>query len=96
MFETPDVFTPTNLALAINVDCDHCDTLASAYQDVLQTGGPVHFTAEGNQRLSAIRRSLHELRRDDLTIFEIQARADELANELADVLSTELVPAGQV
>jgi putative peptide zinc metalloprotease protein len=94
MFETPHVFEPTNMAIAINVDCDHCDTLASAYQDVLQTGGPVHFTADGNRRLAAIRHALHELRHSDLSIWEIQARADQLANELADVLSTELVPAG--
>src|SRR5918992_3722607 len=60
----PDVVTPTNLALAINQDCTSCETLASAYQYVLGTGGPVHFDAEGNQELASIKSALRDLGRD--------------------------------
>jgi hypothetical protein len=91
----PSVFTPTNLAIAINVGCDNCETFASAYQDVLQTGGPVHFTATGNRLLADIRQDLHRMRHSDLSVWELQARAQELANTLAYVLDTQLVANGK-
>lgn len=94
LFENPDELTTDNLALAINVGCSLCDTLASAYQLVLTTGGPVHFSAEGNQRIQEIRRQLLELRDSGLTSFEIQERVDALYEELKHVVTTELEPAG--
>jgi putative peptide zinc metalloprotease protein len=84
------IVTPENLALALNIECDLCQTLASAYQFVFGTGGPVYFSAEGNQRIADIRRRLEELRRQDLSIEETQAQVDALADELRDVLYTEL------
>jgi putative peptide zinc metalloprotease protein len=94
LFEEPEVLTPENLALALNVECSLCDTLASAYQLVLTTGGPVHFTAEGNQLLADIHRRLLELRDSGLSSFELQARVDTLYEALKQVVATELVPAG--
>jgi beta-mannanase len=96
VFGEPSVFTPSNTAIAINVGCDDCETLASAYQYVWQTGRPVHFTADGNRRLARIRQELQSLRRrDDLSVWEIQAIVQRLADELADVLEHDLVPAGR-
>ena len=95
VFGEPQVFTPTNLAIAINIGCDNCETLASAYQDVLQTGGPVHFTATGNRLLADIRGELQRLRHRDLSVWELQARAEELAHALAYVLDTQIVPSGK-
>jgi len=86
---------PENLAIAINENCDLCQTLASAYQFVLTAEGNLHFTAEGNQRLADIRQALLDLKKSDLPITDIQAKLDALMDELADVLSTELVPAGE-
>src|SRR2546421_7615949 len=37
----PSTVTPTNLALAMNVDCQSCITVADAYQFVIGTGGEV-------------------------------------------------------
>jgi putative peptide zinc metalloprotease protein len=93
----PDVVTPTNLALAFNVECTLCETLASAYQFVFGTGGPVHFTAEGNRALAELRREFHDLRKDapNLTVAEIQARVAALVDRLRVVLANELVPAGR-
>jgi putative peptide zinc metalloprotease protein len=93
LFENPDEVTTDNLALAINTECSLCDTLASAYQLVLTTGGPVHFSAEGNRRIQEIRRQLLELRESDLSSFEIQERVDVLYEELKQVVATELEPA---
>jgi putative peptide zinc metalloprotease protein len=89
------VVAPENLAIAINESCSLCDTLASAYQFVLTAEGNLHFTAEGNQALAEIRKALRDLRDSGLTGPEIQAKVDALMEQLAEVLSTELVPAGQ-
>ena len=89
------VVAPENVAIAINVDCVACETLASAYQFVLTAEGNVHFTAEGSRRLAEIRQALLALKQSDLSIEEIQARLDALMDELYRVLSTELVAAGQ-
>ncbi|HEX2088887.1 MAG TPA: hypothetical protein VHI54_02985 [Actinomycetota bacterium] len=91
------VIAPTNLALALNIECTSCETLASAYQWVFTTGGPVRFTAEGNRRLAEIRRAFLELLRnaETLTLAELQAEIAKLAEQLAQVIQTELLPAGQ-
>jgi putative peptide zinc metalloprotease protein len=91
MFDDPSVFTPENLAFALNVECTRCTTLASAYQFAIQTGGRVHLTADGNRRLAEVRHALHALRRQGLDIWELQARVDALASEVLDVLLTEVV-----
>src|SRR5918992_4043117 len=84
----PDVVTPTNLALAVNQDCTSCETLVSAYQYVLGVGGPVHFDAEGNTELAAIREALRDLAResDDYELAEIQAEIDVLIERLGVVV----------
>lgn len=89
------VVAPENLAIAINESCVLCDTLASAYQFVLTAEGNLRFTAEGNQALAEIRRALLALRDSGLTGAEIQAKLDAIMEDLAEVLSTQLVPAGE-
>jgi putative peptide zinc metalloprotease protein len=87
----PDTVTPENLALAINEGCISCETLASAYQFVLGTGGHVRFTDEGRRRLAALRRELLELISSGLPIAELQAKIDELMDELREILENDLV-----
>ena len=91
----PTVVTPTNIAIAFNENCSLCVTVAEAYQFVLGTGGNVRFDAEGNRILSEIRRELHSLRKEDLTIEQLQARLDSIATRIADVLANHLVPVGR-
>jgi hypothetical protein len=86
--------TPTNLAVAINQDCTLCTTVAEAYQFVLTTNGPVHFTAEGNKELADIKRAFLELGKENLTPEELQTRIDALVDRLRNVLENELVQAG--
>ena len=94
IFSDPSEVTSTNLALAYNELCSSCVAIAEAYQWVLTTGGVVRFTPEGNQRLAEIYRRLHKLRGADLTTEQLQAELDEIAAEIADILQTELLPAG--
>jgi putative peptide zinc metalloprotease protein len=94
IFSDPDVITSENIALALNQECDACIAFASAYQWLLTTGGPVHFTAEGSQRLAELREQLRELLRSDLTMEQLIAELDRIKVETADILANDLVPAG--
>ena len=88
----PDSVTPTNVAIALNEECQACTTVALAYQFVVGRGGPVRFTKEGRRRLAEIRREFERLGRSGLSAEELTARAEELKDQVADVLATELVP----
>jgi putative peptide zinc metalloprotease protein len=91
----PSVVTPQNISIAFNESCTNCVAVAEAYQFVLGGDtGPVHFDDEGNRILAAIRRELHSLRKEDLTLDELQARLDSMSAQIADVLANHLVPAG--
>jgi putative peptide zinc metalloprotease protein len=90
----PTVVTPTNLAIAFNENCQTCVAIAQAYQFVLGTGGNVRFDADGNRILAAIRQELRSLRKEDLTIDELQRRLDGIAMRISDVLKNHLVPVG--
>jgi putative peptide zinc metalloprotease protein len=87
----PSTVTPTNIAIAMNENCDTCVAVAEAYQFVLGTGGLVHFDSEGNKILSEIRRELHSLRKEDLTLEQLQAKLDDIAARIRDVLANHLV-----
>ena len=92
----PSIFTPTNLAIAMNVDCSFCSTLASAYQLAVQVGDQAHLSGAGRHAIAEIRVDLEAIRREGLTIWEIQARIDALAERLLRVLLTEVEgPPGQ-
>ena len=90
----PSVVTPTNVAIAINENCTTCVAVAEAYQFVLGTGGIVHFDHEGNKILLDIRQELHSLKKEDLTLDQLQAKMDDIAARIADVLANHLVPVG--
>jgi putative peptide zinc metalloprotease protein len=92
----PSIVTPTNLALAVNQQCSACETLASAYQYVVSTDGPVHFDADGNRELAAIRIAFRDLIRDSeqFDAFAIQTQVDGLVDRLYAVVDGHLVPAG--
>jgi putative peptide zinc metalloprotease protein len=94
IFSDPDVVTSENIALAMNLECDACVAFASAYQWLLTTDGPVHFTAEGNLRLAELRKQLRELLQSDLTLEQLTAELERIKNEIADILANELLPAG--
>jgi putative peptide zinc metalloprotease protein len=95
IFSDPDVVTPTNIALAVNWECTACVAFASAFQWVLTTDGPVHFTAEGNRLLREVRQRLHDLRTTEaLTLEELIAELQALADIIRTVLANEMVSAG--
>ncbi|GEM_PF-6761035 len=91
----PSTETPSNVAIAYNQDCTECATLADAFQFVFGTGPrPAHLSAEGNRKLAQIRQQYEQLRHSDLPPDQLQARVAELAQEVYQVFTTYLVPAG--
>jgi putative peptide zinc metalloprotease protein len=91
----PSLVDPTNLALAFNYQCDLCITFADAMQWVFSTGGPIHFTAEGNRELAEIRQELEQLKKENLPLDQLTAKLDDIKARIANILRTQLVPAGQ-
>jgi hypothetical protein len=90
----PSTVTPTNIALAYNIDCTSCVTAAFAYQFVLGEPGPLHFTADGNRRIAELRKRLRALDGQELTLDQLQAQLDAAAAELSDILAHEVVAVG--
>lgn len=93
--DNANVVTPTNIALAYNLQCNLCLTVADAVQFVLSTGGPVHFDAEGNRILAQIKQELEQLKHESLTLDELQAKIAQMESEIRDVLANHLVPNGK-
>ena len=90
-----DVVTPTNLALALNVECTSCVTLASAYQWVFSTDGMMTYTPEGWATIMDIRKQVHDLLKEEpLDILAIQSELDLLMDQLGETVTTELRPVG--
>lgn len=89
-----EVFQPVNVALALNTECTSCQTLAAAYQTVVGSSGRVRITGDGRRRIADLRQQLHDLRKQDLTLDQILAAVDRIADEFTAVLRTEVVPVG--
>ena len=89
----PEVVSPTNLALAMNVECTSCETLASAYQYVFTTDGQVVFSTEGWRQIVEIRKAIQDLLKDEtLDIATLQAELDVITDQLYAVIEEELRP----
>jgi len=86
--------TPTNVAVAINENCTLCDAAAFAYQFVVGTNGPVSFTKEGRDGLKELRKRLAGLGEANLSDADLAAELDDIAGELAGILTNELDAAG--
>jgi putative peptide zinc metalloprotease protein len=90
----PTTFDPANVALAINSDCTNCQTLATAYQDVVQNDTRVRITGAGRKEIADIRQDLDSLRKSGLDIVAIQKRVNDDAGRFLAVLRNDVVPIG--
>jgi putative peptide zinc metalloprotease protein len=91
-----DVFTPTNVAIAENVDCTACTTYASATQIVLPISGPVVLSSDGRDRLHELFKSLQELGKSDqpLDVDALNTQVQAASAELLDIFMHDLVAVG--
>lgn len=91
----PTNFEPTNIALAINSGCTSCQTLASAYQYIVQNDTRVRISGAGRLEIADVRAGLQSLRHSGLDILAVQAKVDEYAGRLLRVLQNEVYPIGR-
>lgn len=92
---SPTTFTPTNIAIAINQNCDLCDTLAAAYQFAVGVDTKLKFTAAGRQQIADIRHQLEMLRHSGLTGPQTDTQVNGLMTQLGNTLQTQLVGVNQ-
>jgi hypothetical protein len=92
----PAVLTASTTAVAANVDCVLCNTLAAAFQYVVATPEPLVLTPAGRQEIHWIERALDRLGRSDENPADMEAQIQDLADDLSQVLSTQLVPAPEL
>ena len=89
---SPTTFSPENAAIAINVECSLCDTLATAFQFVVQSSVPVRLTPDGHHELHDIRKALKELDDSGLDSIAMRDEVRELMDRLAAVLASDVEP----
>jgi hypothetical protein len=89
-----NVIVPKNVALAVNVACQTCQTAAFAYQYVLTTGGMVRLSERGRLEVSTIRAEASELAASSLPFPEIEERFDQLGERFRAVIDAELTDVG--
>jgi hypothetical protein len=83
--------TVTNDAVAVNERCESCATFAGAYQFVVAGGGDLRLTRAGAASLRKVQWQVNRIRVARLDPLQAQARADELADQVLQVLLTEVV-----
>ncbi len=89
-----NVATPSNLAVALNYDCQSCETFAGAYQYVVSTDGLVRFTPEGEAAMTAIQNQIRDLAATDLPFLELDAQLGALVDQLWATVDAEMVKLG--
>ncbi len=90
---SPAVVVPENVAVALNVNCNTCQTLADAYQFVYTGSTEKRLTHEGEQQIHDIQHALQELEHSNLSLDEIQAQVVQYAAQIQQIMQTQLVPA---
>lgn len=87
---SPSIVTPGNVAVAVNNECTLCESLAMAYQFVIGVPDDFHFSGQAMSEIKHIRNEIRKLMDDDLSIAELRARIDELADRLRVVVRADI------
>ncbi|MFI1565091.1 hypothetical protein ACH4ZX_18900 [Streptomyces sp. NPDC020490] len=83
----------TNISRAVNYHCDSCQTFSGAYQFVVATPQKLTLSSATRGRLDDIHREVAALRASNLSISEVQRRADALAQQVKTILDREVASA---
>ena len=84
-----------NLSNANNVHCAGCQTVAGAYQFVVDTPGAFKLSTSAEKQLAAIHQQLNALRGSNLSVADVRAKADALAVQVASILKNAAATAPQ-
>ncbi len=87
---SPDTVTPQNAAVAVNYQCTLCESLAMAYQFVVGVPADFRFSGRAMSEIKRIRNEIRQVQKLDLSIPEMRARIDALADRLREVLKEDI------
>jgi hypothetical protein len=86
----PSTSEPKNVAVALNERCVRCTTFAYAYQYVVSTDGAVHLDGETRADIRRLRREIRGVAESDLAPPDMDARLQDLTDELKAEIDTGL------
>jgi putative peptide zinc metalloprotease protein len=92
VWPVPTQLTAANMAVAVTSGCTTCDAVAAAFQYVIASGQPMRLSKTGRREVAQIERQLRALRWSGLSGADLMASVNNLAAQLGNVLSTQLVP----
>lgn len=84
-----------NLSNANNVHCVGCQTVAGAYQFVVDTPGAFTLSSAAQRQLAGILQQLNALRDAKLSAADVRSQADALAVQVAAILKNAAATAPQ-
>ena len=94
VYSDPSVVTPENVAVAVNENCDTCESVASAYQFVFSVPDKFKFSRAAWIKMIRIRLQIARLGRDfeqgELSATELAERLDVLTDELRAVIKADI------
>ncbi|KOU52610.1 hypothetical protein ADK54_06885 [Streptomyces sp. WM6378] len=89
----PTHLNALNRSDAANQDCTSCQTLAGAYQFVVDTPKPIALGPDTQRKLADVHRRLDALARSTLPAADLKEQIDALAAELSGILSDAVAAA---
>jgi hypothetical protein len=87
----PSTAAPINEAVALNLECTRCETVAAARQFVRVYEDPVRLTRDGRRELREVRGTLRALEAQDPPIDRLHQAIEAQEARVRQVLNTELV-----
>ncbi|MFD9636487.1 hypothetical protein [Streptomyces violascens] len=82
----PTHLNALNLSDAANQHCTGCQTLAGAYQFVVDTSKPIALRSDTQRKLADVHRRLDALARSAMPAADLKERVDALAAEVSGIL----------
>ncbi len=84
------VQAPQNVALATNVNCDHCGSFAFAYQYVVDVAHDVSLSGQARHRIAQLRQQAGQDVRAGLDYPTLDAKLHDLATQFRAVVDGDL------
>lgn len=87
-------FAPWNLGVAVNQNCDTCETFAYAHQIVFIVLRPVKIGARASDQIDSIQKDIDDVVRSRDDFPTMQAELDSLTDQMAGVVRSEIDRSG--
>lgn len=82
---TASTIAPQNAAIAVNVECTNCRTVARAVQYVVQVDDPTQTPESVKALVNELQRELQEAQEKDATVEQTEARVNAVITQFKDL-----------